>query len=160
MKKLLLITCAVVTGCLLSGCSTPHVADDEENALENQHEAWVKNNFETKDADGDGKISFEELSAATEKRMQEQGKIFKPKIAEKSFAKKDLNQDGFIDLDEMRAAYPFDLEKMKKEAARKAWLKKNFDAIDADKDGMISKAELDASIKARKAGQGKPESAD
>ena len=95
------------------------------------------------DKDGDGKLSKEEAAAM-------------PRLA-KQFDQIDANKDGFISKDEMhamrakhdgervaRADTDRDGSISRAEADRFPKLKENFDKLDSNKDGVLSKEELKA----------------
>jgi Ca2+-binding EF-hand superfamily protein len=91
-------------------------------------------NFDAIDANKDGKLSSDELRAA---REQHKGPDMEGKGGKgEGFAKADVNKDGFID---------------KAEAANLPRLAKHFDQLDADKDGRVSQAEMQAAHAKRKA---------
>jgi Ca2+-binding EF-hand superfamily protein len=91
-----------------------------------EHAAGAKKMFEMMDADKDGKVTADEMTAAHEKIT---GK--KPGATEMSAADKikvmDKNGDGVLSADEHAAG-----------------AKMMFDAMDADKDGFITPAEMAA----------------
>ncbi|MEO8627393.1 MAG: EF-hand domain-containing protein [Betaproteobacteria bacterium] len=92
----------------------------------------VAKHFDTIDADKDGTVSLDEIKtsmAGAKKNMHNKG--------EAAFKKADKNSDGKLDKDEAKA--------MRRVA-------KNFDAIDADKDGTVSLDEIHAFMKAKHAG--------
>ena len=56
--------------------------------------------YKNADTDGDGKVSKEEFYQVVKQRFEKQGKSGWEKQAGKQFAKKDLDQDGFLTLEE------------------------------------------------------------
>jgi len=92
----------------------------------------VAKNFDAIDADKDGTVSLDELKAsmkAMKKGMHEKGKA--------AFEKADKDGDGTLD---------------KEEAKAMPRVAKNFDAIDADKDGTVSLDEIHTFMKAHRKG--------
>ncbi|MFA7257784.1 MAG: hypothetical protein WC047_09450 [Kiritimatiellales bacterium] len=55
------------------------------------------------DMNADGKVSMQEFCDARAKSAEKAGKEFKKENAEKQFAKKDVNGDGFLTGDELTA---------------------------------------------------------
>jgi Ca2+-binding EF-hand superfamily protein len=89
----------------------------------------VAKNFGAIDADKDGTVSLDEIKAAMKnmkKGMHEKGKA--------AFEKADKDADGTLD---------------KEEAKAMPRVSKNFDAIDADKDGTVSLDEIHAYMKSQ-----------
>jgi len=96
--------------------------------------------FRQVDDDGDGFITFEELSA----HLSEMG--FQPSGIDHIFDLLDVNRDGEISQDEMRDSFvKFDDIAMRKALGLgETEADKVFNSIDANGDGSISKAELSA----------------
>jgi Ca2+-binding EF-hand superfamily protein len=91
----------------------------------------VSKNFDKIDTDKDGTVSLDEIKAAmthAKKSMHEKG--------EAAFKKADADNDGTLD---------------KTEAKAMPRVAKNFDAIDADKDGTVSMEEIHTFMKAQHA---------
>ncbi|MBL8517509.1 MAG: hypothetical protein JNM76_11150 [Betaproteobacteria bacterium] len=101
------------------------------------------------DKDGDGKLSKDEAAAL-------------PRLA-KRFDQIDANKDGFITKEEMKAArQKHDGDRLARvdtdrsgtitraEAERMPKLKENFDKLDTNKDGVLSKDELKAAHERKK----------
>jgi uncharacterized sulfatase len=55
------------------------------------------------DADGDGKISFEEFSALKARQGEARGKPFKDEVLRDLFTRKDIDRDGFLSFKELAA---------------------------------------------------------
>jgi Ca2+-binding EF-hand superfamily protein len=95
----------------------------------------VAKNFDAIDADKDGTVSLDEVKAsmkAMKKGMHEKGKA--------AFEKADKDADGTLD---------------KEEAKAMPRVAKNFDAIDADKDGTVSLDEIHTFMKTQHKGRNK-----
>ena len=91
----------------------------------------VSKNFDKIDTDKDGTVSMDEVKAArmhAKQSMHEKG--------EAAFKKADADNDGTLD---------------KTEAKAMPRVAKNFDAIDADKDGTVSMEEIHTYMKAQHA---------
>ena len=95
----------------------------------------VSKNFDAIDADKDGTVSLDEVKAAM-KSMHGKGMHEKGKAA---FQKADKDSDGTLD---------------KEEAKAMPHVSKNFDAIDADKDGTVTLDEIHAYMKEHHKGMG------
>lgn len=116
-----------------------------------EHGKHGADRFKQADKDGDGKLSKDEAAAM-------------PRLA-KQFDQVDTNKDGFLSKDELQAmrakhgehrqARP-DTDRdgniTRAEAERFPKLKENFDKIDANKDGVISKDEMKAAHERKKQG--------
>jgi Ca2+-binding EF-hand superfamily protein len=91
----------------------------------------VAKNFDAIDADKDGTVSLDEIKAAmaSRKGMHQKGKA--------EFEKADKDADGTLD---------------KEEAKAMPRVAKNFDAIDADKDGTVSLDEIHTFMKSKQKG--------
>jgi Ca2+-binding EF-hand superfamily protein len=91
----------------------------------------IAKNFDVIDADKDGTVSLDEVKAAMEHRkgMHQKGKA--------AFEKADKDADGTLD---------------KEEAKAMPHVAKNFDAIDADKDGTVSLDEIHTFMKSKHKG--------
>ena len=97
--------------------------DGSGSIIKSEAKGFIAKYFDRIDANGDGKISEEELLHARENRGQ------KPKGGREGIIAADTDQNGAISIDEATGA---GLKKMVE----------NFDRIDADGDGQISKEEL------------------
>ncbi len=53
------------------------------------------------DADGDGKISFDEFTALKARHGEDRGKPFRDEVVLDLFTRKDIDQDGFLSFDEL-----------------------------------------------------------
>merc|ERR1719239_1180851 len=98
----------------------------------------VKSAFKMLDADGDGSITRQEMSASGHKFSQEQ--------IESIFALGDVNDDGAIDLDEfigvMCPSAETVIARISSQFSNINDVKKAFLKIDVDKDGKISRSEM------------------
>ena len=98
----------------------------------------VKSAFKMLDADGDGSITRQEMSASGHKFSQEQ--------IESIFALGDVNDDGAIDLDEfigvMCPSAETVIARISSQFNNINDVKKAFLKIDVDKDGKISRSEM------------------
>ena len=97
--------------------------DGSGSIIKGEAKGFIAKYFDRIDANGDGKISEEELLHARENRGQ------KPKGGREDIIAADTDQNGAISIDEATWA---GLKKMVE----------NFDRIDADGDGQISEEEL------------------
>ena len=97
--------------------------DGSGSIIKGEAKGFIAKYFDRIDANGDGKISEEELLHARENRGQ------KPKGGREDIIAADTDQNGAISIDEATGA---GLKKMVE----------NFDRIDADGDGQISEEEL------------------
>ena len=97
--------------------------DGSGSIIKGEAKGFIAKYFDRIDANGDGKISEEELLHARENRGQ------KPKGGREGIIAADTDQNGAISIDEATGA---GLKKMVE----------NFDRIDADGDGQISEEEL------------------
>ena len=97
--------------------------DGSGSIIKSEAKGFIAKYFDRIDANGDGKISEEELLHARENRGQ------KPKGGREDIIAADTDQNGAISIDEATGA---GLKKMVE----------NFDRIDADGDGQISEEEL------------------
>ena len=97
--------------------------DGSGSIIKGEAKGFIAKYFDRIDANGDGKISDEELLHARENRGQ------KPKGGREYIIAVDTDQNGAISIDEATGA---GLKKMVE----------NFDRIDADGDGQISEEEL------------------
>ncbi len=97
--------------------------DGSGSIIKGEAKGFIAKYFDRIDANGDGKISEEELHHARENRGQ------KPKGGREDIIAADTDQNGAISIDEATGA---GLKKMVE----------NFDRIDADGDGQISEEEL------------------
>jgi Ca2+-binding EF-hand superfamily protein len=114
-------------------------ADKDSDGTPDKEEAKalprVAKNFDAIDADKDGTVSRDEITAAMKsmkKGMHEKGKA--------AFEKSDKDADGTLD---------------KEEAKSMPRVAKNFDAIDADKDGTVSLDEIHAYMRSQHKGGSK-----
>ena len=98
-------------------------SDGSGAITEDEAKGFMAKYFEKIDANSDGEISEEELLDMRENRGQ------KPKQVREDIKAADIDQNGAISIDEAEDA---GLEKMVE----------NFDRIDADGDGEISKEEM------------------
>lgn len=90
----------------------------EMQARHAQNKPSAEERFAQRDANGDGKLSPQEV----------------PRMAKERFAKLDGNQDGFLSLEEMKA----------KHAEKAARGQDRFAGADANGDGVLSRAEMRA----------------
>lgn len=90
----------------------------------------MEKNFDKLDGNKDGQISKEEMAAARKAHQQE-----RKQKAEERYSKADIDKDGAISREEAGKGLPK--------------LAKNFDAIDANKDGKASKEEIKTYHQAR-----------
>jgi Ca2+-binding EF-hand superfamily protein len=112
-------------------------ADKDNDGTLDRNEAkamkQVSRHFDEIDKDKDGTVSLDEVKAALEhakKGMHEKG--------EAAFQKADKDGDGTLD---------------KQEAKAMPRVEKNFDAIDADKDGTVSLDEIHTFMKSQRKGK-------
>ncbi|MBK0053091.1 hypothetical protein [Stenotrophomonas sp. S39] len=96
------------------------------NAQSDPAQKYIESAFQAMDANGDRQISRQEFDAFMLKRMAVQRAAF-----DAGFAAADENGDGFID---------------RKEAKINDQLSQNFDLIDSNADGKVSKEELGAAM--------------
>lgn len=140
--------------------ATPGSADCPMGGPGGKRGAQMQERLKAADANNDGMISREEAKAL-------------PRIAEQ-FDAIDANRDGHVTTDELRAFHQArrgehrgemgkkldangDGKLSRDEVANHPKLVQEFDAIDADKDGLLSPEELKAA-RARHAGRGTPRS--
>jgi hypothetical protein len=145
MVKLILIASSLALTAAVSGASFADQASRLESAFKradkdndgtlDKEEAKalprIAKNFDVIDADKDGTVSLDEIKAAMERRkgMHQKGKA--------EFEKADKDADGTLD---------------KEEAKAMPHVAKNFDAIDADKDGTVSLDEIHTFMKSKHKG--------
>lgn len=107
---------------LILGFSMVGVASAQSDAERN----YINNGFAALDANKDGTITQQEFDVFMTARIKKQRAEF-----DKGFAAADENGDGFID---------------RKEAEINAALLENFDKLDTDKNGKVTKSELTTAI--------------
>lgn len=125
------LTCASLL--LLASCATPETDRDLFNQADTNHDGQLSLDemnkvgmprlFNRFDRNGDGAVTLEEA------------RLVEPGFDEKLFTERDLNQDG-------KVSYP----EYEKVALAKGGLKKAFAEVDANRDGIINKAEADAYV--------------
>ena len=95
-------------------------------------EAAAAAHFTEADGNGDGQLSAEELTAAAEARRAERESLRRASRIEQMIERRDTNGDGMLSLEEMTA-----------QAGRGGGMDRMFDMLDADDDGIITKAEAE-----------------
>ncbi|XP_014276522.1 uncharacterized protein [Halyomorpha halys] len=103
------------------------------------HEQHFKTVFKKMDQNSDGVISFPEYISHLANRKKE---LPSTKIIHRHFALFDKNEDGFLNLDDVRHVLLY----MGEEAGR-VDLRQIFVAVDSDKDGLITKKEFNRMIR-------------
>ncbi|NBZ87687.1 EF-hand domain-containing protein [Stagnihabitans tardus] len=98
-------------------------ADKDGKVTQAEFEAWRTSRLVSVDADKDGKLSVDELVAARMKEAETRAKA----MAERMIARQDTDKDGKLSAEELVAA-PMP----------------GFEMLDANKDGAIDQAEMQA----------------
>lgn len=111
-------------------------ADGDGKITKEEMEAFKTARFEAADTDGDGKLSYEELGAVRDARRVER--------AQKMVERLDTDGDGLLNADELAAARP-GREGRGPEAM--------FDRLDADGDGALTLEEIQSAKAMRKGGK-------
>jgi Ca2+-binding EF-hand superfamily protein len=133
MKSLILAGSLVFPAAAFAGGGEKHAADwkqmdtDGDGKLSpTEHDAAAKKMFEAMDANKDSKVTAEEMTAAHAKVTGKKAKAGEMSAADK-IKRVDQDGDGVLTAEEHAAA-----------------AKKMFTMIDADKDGFVSRGELEA----------------